>query len=309
MGANRQVAGGTLPTLYLLRSAYRVSRVLGPESESVRGLHEAYRRLPTDGLFDEDAFRRGEALLEHAGLLELEDGRVRADKRLAVVRGLDEREACRVLLALLLEGERPVWLRVAVGATEVRHVYIPDNVRGRLEALLPDPGERDAFLVALGHVDLYARSELGRLGEEKVVAACREQRRAAGFARLAEEVQQVSRLSDGFGYDVSAPCPEAPAYHLEVKTVGRGGGRLTIHLSRRQVQVGRYDPRWILVVCRRTGEAIELVGWCRIDRLEACWPEDRPGDDQVDARWADVEVMLTPDVLTPGLPPLRLDRP
>lgn len=307
MGANREPVDGTLPTLYLLRSAYRVSRLLVSESESARGLRDAYRRLPTDGLFDEDAFSRGERLLEHAGLLERRDGRVRADERLSVLRELEEREACRVLLALLLKGKRPLWLRVAVGTSEVRDVYIPDRVRGRLEAFFPNSDARDAFLVALGHIDPLARSELGRRGEEAVVAACREQRREAGFPRLAEAVQRVSRLSDGFGYDVSAPCPAAPAYHLEVKTVGRGANRLTIHLSRHQVQVGRRDPRWVLVLCRRREEGIELVGWCRIAQLEGRLPKDRPGNAQVEARWTNVEMALAPDVLSSGLPPLTVN--
>lgn len=309
MGANREPVGGTLPTLYLLRSAYRVSRLLTSEYESLRGLRGAYRRLPTDGLFDVDAFRRGEQLLETAGLLEQRDGQVRLDERILVLRELQESEACRVLLALLVEAERPLWLRVAVGTDEVRDVYIPDGVLDRLEKLFATSEDRDAFLVALERVDPAAQSELGKRGEEVVVAACREQRRVAGFPRLAEAVQRVSRLSDGFGYDVSAPCAGTPAYHLEVKTVGSRGNRLTIHLSRHQVQVGRRDPRWALVVCCKRMDDVELVGWCRASQLEVYLPRDGPGGSQVEARWTNVAMTLVPNMLTSGLPPLSVDRP
>ncbi len=296
-----------LPSKHLLRSAYRVSRLVDESEEEVRGLRQAYNSVPTDGLFDQDAFRRGEQLLYQAGLVELDDDRIRARRQLRVVRGLEEEEACLALLRLLLQATPPLWLSNAVGLEGIREPYIPDYVNRQLEELFPDQEIRAVFLMGLGTVDKKARDELGQRGEEAVVAACRAQRLDAGHKDLVGQVQQVSTLSDGFGYDVSAPCPTGPAHHLEVKTVGHPGDRLTLHLSRHQIQVGICDPSWRVVVCQRIQDTIQVVGWSTSDMLTPHLPEDRNMEvaAPIKARWEQVEVRIDRSLLRSGLPPLE----
>jgi hypothetical protein len=294
----------TLPSQHLLRAAYRVAGLVSPDGVALEGVRVAYRQLPTNGLFSAGDLRRGEGLLKGAGLLERGDGRLRAHPSLEVLRGLEEDEACRTLLGLLLRRHPPGWLGVALGRDAVHLPYLPDGVLRRLEQIFGDRDDLLAFLAGLAPADHEARSELGRAGEERVVAACRRQRREAGHGELARQVQRVSRLSDAFGYDVSAPRPRGEAHHLEVKTVGRPGPVLPIHLSRHQVRVARSDSHWRLVVCERVEGGIEVVGWCDLARLGECWPTDSDGGNGVRARWESAAVDLERDRLTTGLPPL-----
>lgn len=293
-----------LPTLHVLQSAYRVSRLLSVSPEPIERVRESYQRVPSDGLFDGDALYRGEEVLTRAGLTR-EDGRqISAVPELAQLRDLEERDACRVLLSLLLEAERPLWLRVAIGRTGVQEAYVPEDVLRRLQEVFPDSEDREAFLMGFGRVDPDAKAELGLAGEEFIVGECREQRRKAGHPDLVAGVQRVSRFSDHLGYDVSAPCPSGPSYHLEVKTVGRPGNRLTVHLSRNQVEVGIRDPRWRLVICRRGASGFEVVGWCRARTLEALLPRDGNPSPGVQVRWESIQVILDEAQLSPGLPPV-----
>jgi hypothetical protein len=72
-------------------------------------------------------------------------------------------------------------------------------------------------------------------------------------------------------------------------------------LSRGEVDRGRADHDWFLVVCRVDANGVaSLEGWCTAEGLEPLLPVDQDES----ARWSSVEIELSPGVLHPGLPPL-----
>ncbi len=58
-----------VPTLYQLRAAVKVARALGMGTVPAAAAREAYRNIPTGGLFSGWALPDGEALLEQCGFL------------------------------------------------------------------------------------------------------------------------------------------------------------------------------------------------------------------------------------------------
>lgn len=298
-----------VPTLHELQAAWHVTRAFGEGQEAAHRVRRGYSRLATEGLFSNDDLRRGEGLLTRCGLLEPVDGSLVVKAELIELRHLDKTEACELLLQLFLEQNPPSWLSVARRGDDIHEEYIPDDAVDVLESVFDELGRRDAVLATIGRdVPQEERKELGELGERTVVQACRQQRRAAEHDVLAQQVRQVSRISDHFGYDVSAPRPRGLPHHHEVKTVGSSTGDLQIHISRNQIRVGKDDPGWRLVVCRATGpDSAEIVGWCTAEDLAEFLPREPGGgdEDQCRIRWESLVVRLREGFLTAGLPPLN----
>lgn len=294
---------GDVPTRHELEAALRVSQLVKDGILEQKRVRAGYTQLATDGIYGYDDFRRGEQILIRAGLLQEESGRLIGDSRFYTIRALGD-EAIEVILGLCLENIRPSWIAAAVSSDEIREEYIPPRIRRRFSRIFRDTRRRDAFLASVKHSQESNSTEIGQIGEREVVRACRQQRREAGCPKLARSVRQVSQVSDHFGYDVSAPCPDHRTFHLEVKTTAHSSGAIQFHLSRNQYSVGVHDPDWRLVVCRKEGEEISVVGWTEASLIRDLAPVEQGGDSRCIVQWGDLQIRLRSELLKPGLPPV-----
>jgi hypothetical protein len=151
-----------------------------------------------------------------------------------------------------------------------------------------------------GRIDLELRAVIGGAGERALVAAL--EREWPG------STVHVALQNDGFGYDVAFQQPGGGSWHLEVKTTTRRG-RLVLHLSRQEYEVGRLDPAWrLLVVGLDSDHALECVASGIGEALFARAPHDTPAG----AKWQSASYELGPGDLRAGLdfldgPPVDAD--
>lgn len=285
-----------------LIAGYWVGRVLGQHGAELPVAHESYLRLPLGGRIGVAELRSAEEALQAAGLAALRDGRIVPDGRLVQVCGMEELEACELLLALMLELEQPLWLRTAAGdGQRIRSELLPDGVENALATIIEDPERREAFLLARARkVDAEERQRIGELGELAVVDACRGQLTAAGAEALAVDVQRVSAISDELGYDITAPRRDRSTRRMEVKTTRAAGAIAPVIVTRTEATVGRTDAAWMLVVVRLSDDdAAEIVGWIGGQQIVPLLPTDQHSD----ARWETAMLRLPVAQLTTGLPP------
>lgn len=263
----------------------------------------AYTRIPTEGRFSHDDFIRGERLLAECGLVVRTDDQIQVDPQVPQLGVLSEAEACEMIMLLYLTVRTPAWMGVVTGGPSIAEEYIPDHDRDSLRKVIPDADRRKAMLTAAGSKRFgNDPSELGERGEQHIVRKCRQQRRAAGHPKLANAVQQVSKWSDHFGYDVLAPT-RGESYHLEVKTTRHLGSYVSIHLTRNQARVGQNDPRWRLVVCHeREKNRIRLVGYTSGSELLPVLPHDIGNESGLRSKWERVRLTLPVKTLQSGLP-------
>lgn len=151
----------------------------------------------------------------------------------------------------------------------------------------------DAALLAVrqvqGKIDLAERARIGLAGETCLVELLEE--------RWPGSTQHIALHNDGFGYDVMF-TPTSKAWHLEVKTTTRRG-RLVIHLSKHEHEVGTLDPLWRLVVVGLDeGGQIAALATARHEVMRQRAPQN------VDATavWESVRYELSPKDVDPGLP-------
>jgi hypothetical protein len=225
-------------------------------------------------------------LLRSTGLVEGVDGDLHlAD---AIVNRSDE-ERREQLFARLLERFEPAWLVDA----DI-HVRTPEDVPQDAADLaaalgLTDEGTFLAVRRVHGQIDLVARAAVGQAGESALV-------------ELIEGVwpgstTHVSLDHDGFGYDVEFRSQDGRAWHLEVKTTTRRG-RLLVHLSRQEHDIGRADPRWrVVVVGLNDQHRIECLATVRRSAIFANAPADAP----TGTRWESARYDLTHRALHAGL--------
>ncbi len=285
-----------------LIAGYWVGRVLGHDGAELQVVHESYLRLPLGGRIGVTDLRGAEEGLQAAGLAALRDSRIVPDGRLVQVCGLGEPEACELLLALILELERPLWLRTAAGdGQHLRPELLPDGVENALATIIDDPERREAFLLARARkVDAQERQRIGELGEIAVVEACRQQLTAAGAEALAADVQRVSAISDELGYDITAPRRNRSTRRMEVKTTRAAGAIAPVIVTRTEATVGRTDAAWMLVVVRLSNDdAAAIVGWIGGQQIVPLLPTDQHSD----ARWETAMLRFPLAQLTAGLPP------
>ncbi len=287
---------GYVPGRHTFEAALRVAPALDVRPQSLEVFHGALTHLPSDGLFSLKHMLDGEELLVRAGLAR------RSDTEIALLqRWRPGEQTPDTLAAIYLARSPPAWLGAATRGGEVDPSFIPDEDAHTLDGLFDDPDRRDALLLALGQkFDDDYRKELGEAGELFVVQECRRRLMEAGAPGLAEQVLQVSRVSDLLGYDVRTPTLDGGVRRLEVKTTVAGEDPISFVVSRNELRTGLADPRWALVVCARdpAGE-VALLGWCPAQQLAGVLPPDMPH-----ARWQTVSFSLPHDALAPGMPAL-----
>lgn len=207
----------------------------------------------------------------------------------------------QMLFRAILQQAAPLWLTDAdVLVSTPREV--PQDALELAEKL--GVNERDAFTAIMqihGRIDVERRSLIGAAGEREFVAFLEKQ--------WPGSTNHIALTSDGFGYDVVFRHATAE-WHLEVKSTVRRG-RLVIHLTRHEHEVGALDPAWRLIV-------VALDGNLRLRRIASVRHEElfvrAPNDVSDQAKWQTVSHQLHPSDLEPGLPfvvgsdPHRLSR-
>jgi Domain of unknown function (DUF3883) len=284
-----------------LRAAFWVGHVLGDGGEHAAIAHASWMDLPVGGLVDLDELYAAEAALVDLGLLRLaEDGWLLPTQPLRTVCSRDDPQTDELLLGLVLEADRPLWLSTAAGEGDaVAPELIPDEVAAGLGEVISDPARREAFLLARARtVDARAFEALGNAGEEHVVGALKAQLRALGADLEAERVRRVSLISDELGYDVTAPCLDGRLRRLEVKATRSQGSAAQIVVTRNELTVGFADPDWSLVVVRISEPDGDVLGWASAADLAELLPEDRHRH----GHWQSARLLIAIDSLVPGLP-------
>lgn len=288
----------SLPTMHTLRSALRTARLIG-EGAEVDQLRLSYIHVPFDGIYRSEHLIAGEKVLLDVGLLEERSGILRPADGLEELALASERDGCEALILSLLRRRPPLWLYAATSNAGVSWELVPDAEREVLDSAL-DPAARELVLLALGRTfSAERRQEIGEIAEQYVVDACRAELTAAGELDLADKVRRVSLESDQLGYDITAPRQDGSTRRIECKGARSQGEAATVFLSRGELERGRVDPDWFLVVCRVDATGVAwLEGWCAAQRLETLLPVDQDES----ARWSSVEIQLAPGVLHSGLP-------
>lgn len=246
-------------------------------------------------------------MLVQCGLLQTDGGRLVPTDRLQELKQLDEEDALRTLITVLLSSESPVWLRVATASGDVAEEYIPEHDLERLTSLLPDQAVREAALLAAAQTfDPSALARIGEFGERAVVEAYRTEFERLGRPDLRDDVRQVSRVSDLLGYDVVTPTLLGRKWRIEVKTIGNPGPTCRFFISRNEAEVGSRDPSWRLVLCecQPDGEA-KILGWSTIDAILPLLPADPIDSARGTGRWGSTQIHLPRNCLAEGLPPIH----
>lgn len=286
----------------LLRAAFWVGRVLGPEGEDAETARRSWGDLPLGGSVDFVELRAAMEALVQIGLVELDGAELRPAPELAACTAGSEEGSTEPLLALVLEREAPLWLRTAVhDDTTLRTELLPDDVNGALTAVIPDPARREAFLLSRARkVESRERERLGGEGEEAVVATCRAQLTELGATERVAAVRRVSLVSDELGYDVVAPRVGDSVRRLEVKSTRSTGATVRLFVTRNEIAVGLADPDWFLVVTRREKDG----GWTVLGHAAAASLQVLlPVDCDTSGRWQTATLTLPIGYLEPGLPP------
>jgi uncharacterized protein DUF3883 len=291
-----------LPTIHLLRSALVAASVCDAACVETAIVHQSYLRLPTGGLYHCEDLVKGERLLLLCGLLTSHGTVLYPSEQLRALRGLPPDEASQILLALAAQQSPPLWLHSAVRDDAVWSELISDGDEQVLCEVIPDPEQREAFLLALANrFQSDTARQSGELGECAVVDRSRQELTQAGRGDLATLVQRVSLISDQLGYDVVAPTLHGRPRRIEVKTTGRASQtHFEVYLSRNEAAVALRDPSWALVLCQACDSSrAEVIGWCRAEAFSAVLPSDQ----HPKGRWTQVRLQLDSGALKEGLPP------
>ena len=193
-----------------------------------------------------------------------------------------------LLFERAVQGYAPTWLPDAdILVLDVQE--LPQDA-SRLADLL-SLSEDQAFACIReihGHIDLAQRAAVGAAGERALLAWLEAQHPGS--------TRHVAALHDGFGYDI-AFSHGAGEWHLEVKSTKRRG-RLSIHLSRHELEVARHDKCWAMIVLRLTGD----------NQIDQLWtvPKDHlfaraPLDASPITRWESARYELDSGELHAGL--------
>jgi hypothetical protein len=285
-----------------LHAAFWVGHVLGSEGARAEIAHASWMQLPLAGEVDVHELQVAERELLSAGLLRRDGECLRCAERLQAVCEQRHSEVEELLLSLLLETTRPLWLRTAGGGERLATELIPEDAAAALATVIPDPARREAFLLARARtVDAHERQELGAHAEEVAVAACRAELVADGRQDHAARVRRVSLISDELGYDVIAPRLDGIMRRLEVKGTRSVAASVAVTVTRNELTVGLADPDWSLVVVHMEQEDHgHVVGHVPAAALQPLLPEDR----HVHGRWQTARLRLMVGALRPGLPPV-----
>jgi hypothetical protein len=181
------------------------------------------------------------------------------------IRMLPPQQTNQILFERILESSNLPWLPDS-------DIWVPDASEmpqdaAKLGAIL-GLTEQSAFLSVRqvhGHIDLARRALIGAAGE-KALFAFLEQRWPGATTHVAES-------NDGFGYDL-AFLYAGTEWHLEVKSTVRRG-RLLVHLSRHEFEVGVLDPNWRLIVVALNADLqMQSFATARFKQLIGRAPQD-----------------------------------
>lgn len=282
-----------VPPSHIMHAAIHVAEIIDSYGSPVPAMRHGYRHYPSGGVFPPEDLRLGEQLLVDCGLVREQGGMLYPTPELSSLASAPQSEVVTLLLARATSTAAPTWFEQGESP--------PVEFLKVVEEMVPDPDRREAFLLSIGGpYDPTLHAALGVRGEEKVVAAAREELSDLDRGDLASRVKRVSLISDRLGYDVVAPKLDKWTRRLEVKTTSRyPAATLAFYLTRNEIEVGRRDKSWSLVVCRvEIDDSIGIIGWCRAATLEPYLPLDSPG-----GSWRVTELTIPRTLLVPGIPP------
>lgn len=290
-----------VPTLYELRAASQLARTLATPQIERTAAREAFRSVPSGGLFRARDFEMGEEILRSVGLIRLEGEVIVRTERLPAL-AASAAGAPSLLLGLVLRHRPPAWLQTAAGGQNLRPELIPDVDLAALEEVCGAGSLRAAIL--LGAARRHDVAELDRLaesGEAFVADRCRGELGDCGAEELAAAVTQVHEVDPGCDYSVLAPRIDgSSARRIAVKTTRVLAWRGDVFLSRSEYEYGSADPDWTMAVVTVDREGVhQLLGWCRAADLAPKVPRDA----HPMGRWDRVRILQAEGILQPGLPP------
>lgn len=202
--------------------------------------------------------------------------------------GLSPELSRQILLERAFEDDSPAWLRDA-------DILVPDTAALPADAvrLAATLGISDEVALAAirhvhGKIDLAERARVGSAGETSLLELLE--------SCWPGSAVHVSARDDGFGYDIDFRYRQS-RWHLEVKSTTRRG-RLNVHLSRHEHEVGLSDPNWRLLVLG-LDESLKLatLATARHGQILA----RAPADICADAKWQSVRHDIKVDDLEIGL--------
>lgn len=285
-------------SVFLLHAAVHAAAAI-PDTGTTRTTAAAsYRATSTGGLYRADDLQRGQALLLQARLLTEQNGRLTPSPPLREIRNAPIDVAAELILRELLLVERPLWLWAAVNGNRLLWEHVPGGEQQLIDHLL-QAERREAFLLSVAQtVDTQELAELGAIGEEILVDACRVYLTGVGRADLATTVVRVSRVSDQLGYDVTSADTGGKRHRMEVKTVRDHLGSVSFFISSNEALQARRDPLWSLVIVAADRDE-PVIGWCAATTFLHLLPVDVEPNR---ASWASARVTVDVADLTPGLP-------
>lgn len=280
-----------VPTKQAIDAAVRVAALIDPGGSRVRDARETYWHVATGATIPPDDLALGEALLIDLGLATVTGEVLRRTEDLeALLAGDEDLVVSSMLLAATRLLDRPLSEEVLVA------------FRSRVTETLRDAQHRDATIaVMMALFDASRRILVGDIGEDHVVREARRELVDAGHERLALSVRHVSRVSDAYGYDITAPRVDGSARLLEVKsTTDIGAEEVTVFISRHEADVGARHDEWALVVCHVQDldhRIARTVGWLRYAQIEERLPMNLAG-----GRWESASVSIPLALLSEGIP-------
>jgi hypothetical protein len=280
-----------IPTKHAIEAAVRVAALIDPGGSPVRDARETYWHVPTGATIPPVDLAMGEALLVDLGLATVIGGVLRRTEQLeALLAGDEDLLVGSMLVSATQLLDRPV-------SPEVQAAF-----GSRATETVRDPQHRDATIaVSMSLFDAARRILVGEIGEEHVVREAQRELVDAGHERLAMSVRHVSRISDAYGYDITAPRINGPARLLEVKsTTDVGDGEVKVFISRHEADVGAQHDEWAMVVCHVQDldqRIARTVGWLRYQHIQPRLPTNLPG-----SRWESASLSIPLDLLSEGIP-------
>jgi len=190
--------------------------------------------------------------------------------------------------AVLASGELP-WLQDADVLVTSPGELPEDAVRAAEAFGMPAEDAYAQVQQAWAKVDTAERERIGAAGEEAVLGAL-----AVLPGALADH---VAAWSDAHGYDISVSSESFKA-HLEVKATVRRG-RLSVYVSRNEMETMLRDPLWIMVLVQLTPELLpRSLHTVPRDWIAGQAPQDRAAF----GRWESFRLSVPGDLLTIGVP-------
>jgi len=165
---------------------------------------------------------------------------------------------------------------------------LPTDIDIAAETLNVGPERVSELIRVEWHIfDAKRRAEIGALGEDLVVAHLRE---IPGTV-----VEQVSLISDAFGYDITLKIRDK-LLHVEVKSSIRTNTR-RFYLSRNEWSVSKIDPNWHLIYVTISGDEILNLHEVPRELIHSLAPVNHTST----CRWESARFDVSANEIIPGL--------